>query len=139
MSRFRAWCPACKKLVSDDLVLHDDKSIESIHEHPVIIMMELMQVEPMQKTKVHELTAKAYFLDASKLDAELIVSRLKRQYNIPLGSRPLTYIVQEALTLLREAAVEDEKEHRAKLKGKKGPKSLKQSDEEPIDLDTEGT
>ena len=133
--QLRAFCPTCRKLVSDDLVYHEDKTVESIHEHPVIVLMELMNIQPMTPSPVFHLTTKAYFADASKLDAELIVSNLRRRFNIPLPPRALTFVVQEVLTILREVAVEEEMRQRAKLKKGKAKKPLKHADEEPLDIE----
>lgn len=110
----RAYCPECKRMVSDDIV--DGKNM---HEHSIVVMRVVQSVEPGTKVLLTELTPAAYLKEASRLDAELIVGRIMSRYNIPLPRNIFRSVIEEILRILREVAIEEEKKERAKLLDKK--------------------
>lgn len=128
--KIRAYCPVCRKLVTDDLI--DDKNL---HQHPVVIMRVMQTVEPGDKFVLFEMTPASYLKEASRLDAELIVGRIMSRYNIPLPRNIFRGVVEEMLRILRELAIEEEKKEREKLAKAKSRKRLpakKVGKEEPL-------
>lgn len=114
MSEVRAYCPECKKMVSDDLYRTDAGSVNK-HEHDVIVLVERGAVPSGGViAPFMEMTPEAYLTYASQLDAELIVGRIKSKYNIPFGEKIITDIVGLALKSVRELAVEMEEKDRKK-------------------------
>lgn len=130
MEKVRAYCPKCKKMVTDDLI--GDKNL---HDHEVIILRVIQTVEPGDKFLLIELTPASYLREASRLDAELITGRIMSRYNIPLPRNIFRSVIEEILRILREVAIEKERKDREKLAKAKGRKRLpaqKKPKEEPL-------
>lgn len=113
-SGVRAYCPECKRMVSDDLYSTDEGTVNK-HEHEVIVLLERGMVpQGSIITSVMEMTPETYLEYASQLDAELIVGRIKARYNIPFGEKVITDLVGIVLRAVREAAIEMESKDRKK-------------------------
>jgi DNA-binding Lrp family transcriptional regulator len=142
----KARCMKCG-MCSDDLV-RTDKGIVNRHEHAVEVFATQGMLEPGEVlTKVGGLTPESYLKEVSKLDAELLVSRIsayvEKKYQIPLPKSLLNKLIEEVLVVLREMAVEAEAkdrkvQKRAQLqqqvaeKLKKAKKPKEPEDEEPL-------
>ena len=112
----KAYCPTCKKMVSDDL-LKTAQGQENVHEHKIVIFREIGLIEPggiIQR--ILELTPTAYLHEASKVDAELITAKVMQNFNLPLPRQMVSRLVEEMLRVIREVAVEDLKNQKAREK-----------------------
>jgi len=124
----RAWCPECKKWVSDELISYGDGK-DNKHEHEVVLFSQLGTLPSGAVLQsVVELSMRAYLEDASKMDAELIVNRIsaeiKKKYGwgIPEGfiKSIVEEIVKEVLKVAREYSIKEEGKDREKKKLSKG-------------------
>lgn len=116
----KARCPECKAMCTDDLV-KTEQGMKNAHQHAVEILVVQGMLEPGEVlTKVQALTADAYLREASKLDAELLVSRVaayvQKKYQIPLPRPLLGKLVEEVFVVIREMAIESEVKDRKVLK-----------------------
>ena len=103
-------------MVSDDLV-RTEQGLANRHPHEVEVFVVQGLLKPGEiLTKVSGLTPESYLMEASKLDAELIVGRIEAKYKIPLPHGLVVRIVEEILRLLREIAIEQESADRKKAK-----------------------
>jgi hypothetical protein len=106
-------------MVSDDLV-KTEQGLVNRHDHDVEIFVVQGILKPGEVlAKVQVLTADNYLGEASKLDAELLVSRIsayiEKKYQIPLPKSLLNKLIEEVLSVIRELAIEAELKDR-KLK-----------------------
>jgi len=141
----KARCLECGKMVSDDLV-RTEQGLANRHLHEVEVFVVQGLLKPGEiLTKVSGLTPESYLVEASKLDAELIVGRIEAKYKIPLPRGLLVRIVEEILRLVREIAIEQEAadrkkakrasledELRSKLKKAPGKKAKAKAADEPL-------
>lgn len=112
----KARCLECGKMVSDDLV-RTEQGLANRHPHEVEVFVVQGLLKPGEiLTKVSGLTPESYLVEASKLDAELIVGRIEAKYKIPLPHGLFIRIVEEVLRLVREIAIEQEAADRKKAK-----------------------
>jgi hypothetical protein len=112
--KIKAYCPTCKKMVSDDL-LETAKGTENGHEHRVVLLQEIGLIDPTCVIqRLPEITAQGYLKDASRLDAELITAKVMERFNLPLPRVMVAKMIEEIIRLIREVAVEDAKEMRKK-------------------------
>lgn len=135
----RAYCPECKRMVTDDMYKTEDGSVNK-HEHDVLVLVERGTVPSGGAiTPTMEMTPESYLLHASRLDAELIIGRIKAKYNIPFAEKFITDIVGKVLQAIREVAIEAEHKDRKKAQlrkkleeGKKQEKKPKKAPEPPL-------
>ena len=140
----RAYCSTCKRLVSDDLVDYGEAGVQSIHEHPVIMLKTLATLNPKQALASIPvmLNGDSYFNEVSQLDAEIItdyvVNAIKEKININLPKRIVQELVTITLSCIRQAAVDEmQKRQLAKIKGQKRAKLKQGKKEEPVVLTPE--
>lgn len=130
----KAYCVTCKRMVSDDLLETAD-GVENNHEHRIVLFREVGLVDPKGVIKqTFDLTQKAYFEEASRLDAELITNAVMKKLNIPLPKVMVCKLIEEVLSVVRHVVVEDMKAERIKQKKeleKKAKKSKAKSCQEP--------
>jgi hypothetical protein len=134
-------------MVSDDLV-KTQQGLVNRHDHEVEIFVVQGILKPGEiLTKVQGLTPESYLGEVSKLDAELLVSRIsayiEKKYQIPLPKSLLNKLIEEVLSVIRAMAIEAEAkdrkvQKRAQLqkqvaeKLKKAKKPKEPEDEEPL-------
>jgi hypothetical protein len=103
-------------MVSDDLI-ETAQGQENVHEHRIVIFREIGLIEPKGNIqKVLELTPTAYLQEASKVDAELITAQILKKIKLPVPPYIVSRLVEEVLRVIREVAVEDMKNQRAREK-----------------------
>lgn len=109
----KAFCPECKRWVSDDLTETPTGGFRNDHEHPVRLVLDKGMVQPQEAIEgIKELTPQAYMSEVSKVDAELIVARLVEKFKIPVPPQMLRAVVEEVLRVMRQIAVEETKKSR---------------------------
>lgn len=112
----KAYCVTCKKMVSDDLLETAD-GVENNHEHRVVLFRAVGMVDPNGVIKqTFDLSPKAYFEEASRLDAELITNAVMKKLNIPLPKVMVCKLIEEVLSVVRQVVVEDMKAEKVKEK-----------------------
>ena len=140
----RAYCQTCKRLVSDDLVSYGEGGVQSIHEHPVIMLKPLATLNPkafLASIPV-VLDGDAYFNEVSQLDAEIITDyvckAIKEKINIALPQRIVMELVTITLSCIRQFAVDEmQKRQLGKIKDQKRAKLKAGKKEEKVVLTPE--